>query len=245
MIDIHAHILPGLDDGAADIEEAVEMARIAQRSGISAMIATPHCNLPGTYDNYFGKSYIDSYNQTVEAVKKAGLSVQILPGMEAFGTYDLPDLIVEKKIMPLNQSRYILIEFAFDENPDYVADVLRRVKAVGAKPVIAHPERYEFVQDNPLITREWNNLGCSFQINKSSFVGRFGQRVLNTAFDLLNMGVVTVVASDAHGVEVRTPSLHDAYDVLRKTCSDYELAILFHDNPLRICENKQVMKKRV
>ena len=249
MIDIHAHILPGLDDGAADIEDAVELARIAQGNGVSAIVATPHCNLPGTYDNYFGKAYIDIYEQTVEAVRKAGIDIQILPGMEAFGTYDLPELIVEQKIMPINQSRYILIEFAFEENPDYVEDVLKRVKAVGAKPVIAHPERYGFVQDDVRcgmrIVKKWSREGYAFQINKSSFLGKFGRGTMDTAYKLLDKGIVTAIASDAHGVEFRTPNMMDAYDELAKSYSRKELQILLHDNPLRICNNEPILKRKM
>ena len=249
MIDIHAHILPGLDDGATDIEDAVEMARIAWQNGTTAIIATPHCNLPGTYDNYFGKAYIDVYDQTVEAVRKAGLDIQILPGMEAFATYDLPDLIVDQKIMPLNQSRYILIEFAFEENPDYAEDILSRVKAVGARPVIAHPERYGFIQDDMRsgmrIVKKWSREGYIFQINKSSFLGKFGRGTMDTAYKLLDNGIVTAIASDAHGVEFRTTNMLDVYEELEKSYSRKELQILFQENPLRICNNEPILKKRM
>ena len=140
MIDIHAHILPGIDDGAEDMYDTLEMVRMAADSGVDKMIATPHCNIPGMYGNYFGREYIDRYESVVRAVREEKIPIEILPGMEVFSTEDLPDMIVDRKIMPLNQSRYILMEFAFDEDPEFADFILQRVAEVGAKPVIAHAE---------------------------------------------------------------------------------------------------------
>ena len=147
MIDIHAHILPGIDDGAEDMYDTLEMGRMAADSGVDKIIATSHCNIPGMYGNYFGREYIDRYESVVRAVRKEKIPIEILPGMEVFSTEDLPELIVNHKIMPLNQSRYILMEFAFDEDPEFADSILKRVEEVGARPVIAHAERYEFIQD--------------------------------------------------------------------------------------------------
>lgn len=245
MIDIHSHILPGLDDGASDIYETLKMAEIAVESGVTQIVATPHCNVPGVYDNYFGDTYINVYDRVVEAVAKAGMPLQILPGTEAFATHNLPDLIVDKKIMPLNQSRYILMEFSFDENPDYAKDILKRVKAVGAKPVIAHAERYEFIQDNPRIVLEWMQEGYTIQVNKGSFVGRFGEKARNTAFLLMDNDLISVVASDAHGAEFRTPVMSDVYGYLKQFYKTSDLNRIFYENPRRICNNESVLRTNV
>lgn len=84
MIDIHAHILPGIDDGAEDMYDTLEMARMAADSGVDKIIATPHCNIPGMYGNYFGREYIDRYESVVRAVRKEKIPIEILPGMEVF-----------------------------------------------------------------------------------------------------------------------------------------------------------------
>ena len=115
MIDIHTHILPGIDDGARDIYDTLEMASMAAGIGVTAIVATPHCNIPGMFDNYFGDAYVQVFMQASKAIRREGIPVQLLPGMEAFATYDLPDLLVDGKIMPLNQSRYVLMEFSFDD----------------------------------------------------------------------------------------------------------------------------------
>ena len=242
MIDIHTHILPGIDDGAEDIYDTLEMASMAADIGVTAIVATPHCNLPGIFDNYFGDAYIKTFQTAVRAIQEEGIPIRLCPGAEAFGTYDLPELIVDGKIMPLNQSRYILIEFSFDEDPDFATDLLRRVRAVGAKPVVAHVERYEFVQDNPQIVYQWRKRGYVIQVNKGSFLGRFGRNAQETAYRLLRHNLVSVVASDAHSPFRRTPYLLDAYEEL---CAEYtkkNCDVLFQYNPARICCNKPILK---
>ena len=219
MIDIHAHILPGIDDGAEDMYDTLEMARMAADSGVNRIIATPHCNIPGMYGNYFGREYIDRYESVVRAVRKEKIPIEILPGMEVFSTEDLPELIVNQKIMPLNQSRYILMEFAFDEDPEFADSILKRVEEVGARPVIAHAERYEFIQDYPQIAYRWFRKGYVIQANKGSFLGRFGG-----------------------GPKRAADSLMDVYEELSREYSENHLDVLFQYNPARICDNREILR---
>ena len=206
MIDIHAHILPGIDDGAEDMYDTLEMARMAADSGVDKIIATPHCNIPGMYGNYFGREYIDRYESVVRAVRKEKIPIEILPGMEVFSTEDLPELIVNHKIMPLNQSRYILMEFAFDEDPGFADSILKRVEEVGARPVIAHAERYEFIQDYPQIAYRWFRKGYVIQANKGSFLGsklKDGDRVV----------MIEDVTTSGKSMEETVPKVKGAADV--------------------------------
>ena len=105
MIDIHSHILPGIDDGAQDLYDTLEMVKLAADHGTTAIVATPHCNIPRSYKNYFGNSYIENVKRVREAVHAEGLPVKILPGAEVLGTADLPEMLQDGKIMTLNQSR--------------------------------------------------------------------------------------------------------------------------------------------
>lgn len=242
MIDIHAHILPGIDDGAEDMYDTLEMARMAADSGVDKIIATPHCNIPGMYGNYFGREYIDRYESVVRAVRKEKIPIEILPGMEVFSTEDLPELIVNHKIMPLNQSRYILMEFAFDEDPEFADSILKRVEEVGARPVIAHAERYEFIQDYPQIAYQWRKRGYIIQVNKGSILGRFGRNALRCAQQMLSHNLVSVMASDAHSPFRRTPYLQDAYEVVCEQYSKKIADLLFQHNPARICKNQPILR---
>ena len=242
MIDIHAHILPGIDDGAEDMYDTLEMARMAADSGVDKIIATPHCNIPGMYGNYFGREYIDRYESVVRAVRKEKIPIEILPGMEVFSTENLPELIVNHKIMPLNQSRYILMEFAFDEDPEFADSILKRVEEVGARPVIAHAERYEFIQDYPQIAYQWRKRGYIIQVNKGSILGRFGRNALRCAQQMLSHNLVSVMASDAHSPFRRTPYLQDAYEVVCEQYSKKIADLLFQHNPARICTNQPILR---
>lgn len=241
MVDIHSHILPGLDDGAQDIYDTLEMVSLAAQSGITAMAATPHCNVPGGYKNYFSDDYKKAVWKVREAVHNAGLPVKILPGAEAFATADLPQLLEDGKIMTLNASRYLLIEFPFDETPEFVQKILDEVIALKAIPVIAHAERYEFVQREPDLVYRWRKRGFPIQINKGSFQGKFGRSAADTAYLLLNHHLVSVVASDAHSPYVRTPYMADVYGELLAEYPEEYLEMIFEENPRRICQNEPIL----
>ena len=241
MIDIHTHILPGLDDGAQDLYDTLEMVQVAANSGVTAMIATPHCNIPGGYKNYFGDRYIAAIQQVREAVHREGMPVNILPGAEAFGTADLPQLLQEGKIMTLNQSRYLLVEFNFDEDPEFVQNLIEEIHDLKVIPVIAHAERYKFVQRDPNLVYQWRKKGYPIQINKGSFQGKFGRRAADTAYLLMNHHLVSVVASDAHSPHVRTPYMRNAYEELLMEYPESYLEMIFQENPRRICQNEPIL----
>ena len=241
MIDIHSHILPGMDDGAQDLYESLAMVEIAANSGITAIVATPHCNIPRGYKNYFGNEYIAKVQQLREAVREEGIPVQILPGAEALGTADLPQLLQDGKIMTLNQGRYLLIEFFFDEDPEFVNYLLEEVKDLKAIPVIAHAERYKFVQKDPNLVYEWRRKGYPVQVNKGSIRGKFGNKAQETAYLLMNHHLVSVVASDAHSPYVRTPNMKNAYEQLMQEYPESYVNMLFYENPKRICRSEPIL----
>lgn len=242
MIDIHTHILPGLDDGAVDIYDSIEMAELAYESGTKVIVATPHCNIPGMYSNYFGKEYCSTYRRTKEILKQEQPGLTLLAGMEVFTTEDVPRLLVDGKIFPINRTRYVLMEFDFREEPDFASEILRQVKEIRGLPVIAHAERYEFVQDDPSIVYEWKREGYEIQINKGSFLGRFGSHAQRTAYELLDQALVTSIASDAHSPVQRTTCMADAYDHLRKSYPKRYLDGLFTENPRRICNGRRTIR---
>lgn len=242
MVDIHAHILPGIDDGAADIYDTLEMVKMAADSGVKAMVATPHCNIPGVYENYYNKGYIETVKTVRKAVKQEGIPVQILPGMEVFATPDLTKQIEKKRIMSLNQSAYMLMEFSFAEEPEYASEMLDKIWKMGIRPVVAHAERYEFLQDDPQLAYEWRKRGYLIQINKGSFLGRFGWHARMAAYQLMDHNLVSVIASDAHSPYERTPYMWDVYEELKVDYPENYLKILFDENPRRICKNEPTVR---
>ena len=187
MIDIHSHILPGVDDGAMNIEESLEMAAMAAESGVDYIVATPHCNIPGVYDNYWGPSMKESLVKLRRAVNECDIPIRIVAGMEIFVTPELPDLFRKKKLLTLNGTRYFLTEFDFSEDMQECDKVLKECKSLGFIPVIAHPERYYFIQEYPEYVFEWLKQGYGIQVNKGSILGRFGRAARRTADTLLEV----------------------------------------------------------
>lgn len=244
MIDIHAHILPSLDDGAADIYDSLLMAQIAVESGITAMVATPHCNIPDLYSNYYGKEYKAVFGKLCRALKDERISLTLYPGMEVYGTADVPMLLSQGKLMTLNYSKYLLIEFDFQEDPGFTMFLIRKIREQGIRPVISHAERYAFVQHMPGIVNKWCEEGCLIQVNKSSFFGGFGKQAQRAAQELLKNGLVSVIASDAHGTNRRTPWMKDAYNEIAKIYPPKYVDVLFRENPKRICENQPTFRVR-
>ena len=242
MIDIHAHILPGLDDGARDIRETIEMLSMAAKSGITDIIATPHCNLQGVYDNYYNHRYKEIFREVEEAIAEHEIPIRIYTGGEIFATVDLPYLMKSINMLTLNGSRYMLVEFDFDDDVDFANEILEQISDLGVCPVIAHPERYFFIQQDRSIAVEWTEKGYVLQCNKGSFSGRFGNRCAVTAYELLERGLVSVIASDAHSSKQRTPIMMDTYeDLLGGFDADY-LDVLFEENPRRILNDEPVLR---
>ena len=161
-----------------------------------------------------------------------------------FSTPDLPELLADRKIITLNGSRYLLMEFDFQEDPGFAGWILGKVAELGVVPVIAHAERYEFVQENLGLVYQWYRKGYGVQINKGSFAGRFGRAAQRAAYELLDHNLVSAVASDAHGTYARTPWMRDVWqELLEEYPADY-LRVLFDENPERICRNLDLVRFR-
>ena len=165
MIDLHCHILPELDDGSQSLEESLAMARMAVNSGVRAMAATPHC-MGERAEEVYG-----TWSLLRQALEETGVPLKLYPGMEIFGTPDTARLLREGKLFTLNGSRYPLIEFAFQSSGEEETLILRSVCRAGFRPLVAHPERYTYLQHDPEIVNRWCRLGCLFQVNRGSLLG--------------------------------------------------------------------------
>lgn len=240
MIDLHCHILPGADDGAASEEESCMMALAAVESGVHAVVATPHCNVPGQFDNYFDAGLAERFRNLSHVIRQRQIPLKVYPGMEVYATADLPDLIEQKKVLTLAGSRYLLTEFGFDVPSVYIEDTLRAVAALGLVPVIAHPERYYCVQDEHELLFRWAEHGFLLQINKGSLFGMFGRHAAETAYWCLAEGCVHLVGSDAHSPFRRTPRLGEAHACISQFNSPEIADFLLRDNPQRIISDDPV-----
>ena len=244
MIDIHTHILPGIDDGARDLTDTLEMAQIAVESGTTDLVATPHCNLIGRYDNYFDSAYREVFLMAKKAIEKAEIPLRLYPGAELYTTEDVPQLFRNEQIMPINASHYLLMEFSFDGDPEFADRMLGEMHELGVIPVVAHIERYHFDQEFPQIARDWHDKGYVIQCNKGSFQGRFGREEKKLAYRLMDRRLVDVIASDTHRPNVRTPDMREVYRDLQMDYPESCLKRLFRGNPARILADKPIQRVR-
>ncbi len=240
MVDIHCHILPGLDDGSDNIEESVRMARLAADGGTTAIVATPHSNIPGSYQNYFSKTYAEKFKDFSARLKAENIPLKIYPGNEIFAGENVIELIKAKRLITLNNSVYPLVEFDFTEQPEIVYENLLALIAEGYTPVVAHPERYAFVIENELAPVELKNMGCLLQINKGSIKGSFGKGAYIAAHSMLSRSLADVVASDAHSPYMRTPYLADVNEIISEMYSADYADMLLDKNPGDIINNKKI-----
>lgn len=240
MIDIHAHILPSVDDGARDMQASLEMADIALKSGVTAIVATSHSN--AFFHN--GRFRTDVYRNALHSLRKelerVGNPIKIFSGMEVFADFDTPYFLAENQLFTLNGSRYLLVEFPFNGRKSDATHILSSILEMGFTPVIAHPERYVFAQNSPHLLNIWHEMGCIFQINKGSLFGRFGRDSERLAFELLSRGFANTIASDAHSSISRTTRLNDAYELVADEFGNDIARALFHDNPKLIVSGKQI-----
>lgn len=240
MIDIHCHILPGLDDGSGNFSDSIEMAKLAADSGTRSIVVTPHCNVPNMFENYWTteiQSVLDRLQKEVNARK---IPVTFLPGQEIFLASDFITYIKQGKLIPINYSRYLLVEFSSYENASISIRKLQKILAEGFVPIVAHPERYSFVHEHEDIVYRMKELGCLVQINKGSLKGRFGRKAMKCAFEILENRDADFVASDGHSQYSRTPYLADAYEIICDRFSSDYADFLLNDNPHKVLMNKPI-----
>ncbi len=239
IIDLHTHILPGVDDGADSMQTALEMLRNAEASHVIALAATPHCNVPGMPGlNYFDMALLERLRELRRTAEEAGIAVKIMTGMEVRVDENLRQLLMQGKLLGLNGSRYLLTEFLPDATLTFCRESLQTILDAGMIPLVAHPERYGVIWQNPEGVNEWLDMGCHVQITAGSILGKFGRDAWRAADYLIRNDLVAVVASDAHSLRFRTNNLIPVHDHLSTHYSSGYANMLLLQNPYAICQNE-------
>jgi protein-tyrosine phosphatase len=211
MIDIHAHILPGVDDGAADLAESLEMARQAVAGGTTEMICTSHSA------EWFEIGPLAVMQQQVDALQAAitaaGIALKLRAGMEIFLNPYTPQHLAKGRAWTLAGSRYVLVEIPYDPWPAYTEQVLFELQVQGYLPILAHPERYVAIQHDPNVLYRLAERGILAQVTAGAFAGYFGEHTRRCAVTLTEHGLVQFLASDAHSSTDtrRLPALAQGY----------------------------------
>ena len=244
MLDMHLHILPGVDDGSYSEEMSLEMAEIALDSGIDCVIATPHANQMGRFENFYTPEFAARFDRLREILALNRIPLNVLNGMEIMCSNDMTEKIKDGRLVGLNGTGRYLIEFPFQADLSWINGRINDVTGIGKTPVIAHAERYDCVKNDPDIVGDWVRMGAIIQVNRGSLFGRFGRASFQAADYLLNEDLVDLIASDAHGIEWRAPFLLDAYDEVAARFGRERAVRLFDENPRAIAEGRSILRTR-
>jgi len=255
MIDLHAHILPQLDDGAETLDESIEMCRRSYQDGIRTMVATPHI-LEGIYPNR-RSTILAKVQELNEAIKKFRVGIQnpdpmtqrlndpltefkILPGADVHFSLDMLQLCENGEIVTVNdKGQYLMVEFDFQGIPYHAEDVLFQLMTGGIIPIITHPERNFEIGKRPQRYGEMIRMGCLGQVTAMSLTGGFGAGVKRIAEKLLKNRLVHIIASDTHSVTERPPILSLGVREAEKIVGKEEARKMVTEYPQAILEGKK------
>ena len=231
MVDIHSHVVWGLDDGATDIEQSLSMLRAAAASGTTDIVATPHSNAEFTYQAELLEERMR------ELALRTGGTPRIHRGCDFHLSFDNIDEVLQGLgRYSINGKQYLLVECPDFHVGKHTEKVLQRLIDSGVVPIVTHPERNPVLQEDLSRVEEWVELGCLVQVTALSISGGFGRKAGGTASRLLARGLVHVVASDAHDPEHRHPRLDEAYGIVRSRYGEEEADTLFTHNPQAIID---------
>ncbi len=241
MLDLHCHILPGVDDGAVDPADSLVMARAALDQGCRAVCATSHL-WEGLFDTS-PELNATEHRHLVALLKREGLDLEVFHAAENFLDEDVSAEEFAEKAVVLADGPYVLFDFAMRALPDVDAAV-RALEAVGKRAVIAHPERNALLQQDPTPIARWIDLGALIQVNAPSILGRHGREAQEIADLLLDSEALHAVASDAHGTR-RPFCLGDVRVVLKAAVGEEAATLYCAENPWRIARGEDVPTRSV
>lgn len=238
LIDIHCHIIPGVDDGAQTVAESVALAEAAVRDGIHTIVATPHHH-DGHYLNE-GSSVRVHVEQLNLVLRERQIPLTVLPGQE-IRYYDglVDDLEQERDVLTLHDSRYLLLEFPSYEVPKGVKDAIHEFQLMGLVPIIAHPERNKELARHPERLAELIELGALAQVTSLSLTGGFGKTIQSASLDLCRRNLIHLVGSDAHHIKKRPFVLSEAYEVIRSRIGA-DAEEYYKENAANVIENREI-----
>lgn len=238
MIDMHSHILPGIDDGSYGIEESISMIKEAYEAGFSDIVSTSH---------YIEESYNANKNEREDLIKilsdrlkEEHIDVNIYNGAEVYVATNMPELIKEERLPTINNSKYLLMELPMNSEILYLENIIYDLQANDIIPIIAHPERYSYVQKNPKMLYKLIEQGVLFQSNYASIIGKYGREAEKTVKKLFKMDVIHFLGSDAH----RSRSIYREMELITKklvkVIGKDKFRLLSEENPRKVLKNEDI-----
>jgi protein-tyrosine phosphatase len=239
VIDIHCHLLPGVDDGATDEETAAAMCRLAAESGTTDIVATPHANHRYQFSPEKNEELRNRLQERVGPVPRIHLGCDFRLSYE-----NIEAALADPARFTINGGQYLLVEFSDQVIAQGTSDVFARMGEAGITPIISHPERNPLLRNHHARLSVWVQRGCLIQLTADSFLGRFGGRSRDAAISLLDAALVHIVASDGHDTKSRPPVLSDAYAFVVDRWGEEAARDLFFENPRAVVEGRVIAPPR-
>lgn len=239
MIDFHTHIIPQIDDGARSIEETFNIIKEAKEVGFGKIISTSHYVIEQYEENEFQRKHLlQAIQKTTDQIIG---NVELYLGSEIYINSNMDELLKQKEASTINGSQYVLFELSLKRKPLNLQETIYTLIENGYKPIIAHPERYEFVQENPEILQDFLDMGVLFQANYGSFIGIYGNKAKNTAKKLLKNDMIHFFGSDVHREKSIYPQIPKCIKEIKKIISEDKFDELSVYNAQLVLENKSVI----
>jgi len=238
MIDMHCHILPGLDDGPACLADSLLLAKQLAEAGFTAVAATPHV-LEGR-DFLRPATILAAVAELNQRLRQEGIALEVWPGAENYIFPELAQWLADQRLLTLAaQGRHVLVELPAGEIPSYTEQVFFDLQLAGVTPVLAHPERCLPLADAPERLLHWAQRGVLLQLDLRSLLGRYGRAVQSAAVRLASAGLVHLVGTDAHGPASAAEVYREAAALLEQACGPAAVRLL-QDNPSRVLAGAEV-----
>ena len=237
MIDLHTHILPGVDDGVKEEDEAVEFARAAFADGVRTLVATPHSK-DGFFEN--GRAEVLAAVERLEGkLREAGIGLTLLPGAEVYVAPDLVERVKDGRALTLGDNgKTLLLELSLSQYPMELQNLVFSLRLAGLVVLFAHPERIRYFQEDVRRWEEMVRLGAYGQITTGSVLGTFGEDAQEFSELLLRRGLAHVLASDAHNLRGRPPILSRAVEAVAAIVGAEEARKMVSDRPRALLDGR-------
>jgi protein-tyrosine phosphatase len=218
LVDIHSHLLPGIDDGAPTMDHTIGMLRKFEELGYQKLIMTPHV-MSGVYDNT-SEIILRKLEEVRTVSRELGLKLTLEASAEYYFDETLFERIRNKDLLPFH-GNHLLFEFSFRNQPSQIEELVFQLKSGGYQPILAHFERYVYFHPSIEVAKSLRERGCFIQVNLNSFTGHYGPEVKNQAVRLLKAGLIDVLGSDCHRIQhlesieksLKEPIFHQLLDL--------------------------------
>lgn len=238
MIDFHSHIVYDVDDGSDTIEDSIELLKEAKKAGFNSIVLTPH--YMEDYYEYPADIIQNKIENLKERCMQEGIDINLYQANEIYITNNMIDLLENETISSIYGSNYILMELPMNQEPPNLLEVLYSLLESGRIPIIAHPERYAYIQKNPNRLIELIEMGVLFQANYGSIVGQYGKEIEKTVKLLIENNFIHFLGSDVHRVNHIYTRIEEAKKQLSKMIPEYKIKDLTQKNAEKIIKNEKI-----